>query len=131
MPKSFARNPAPRRASRLRRHQSSEARGIDRSEQRFFDAGLDALAEECAVGQYQPRAPAGLEDVHQQHQEKIGGLSGAELGREVRLNAVLFHAAEGRIDDDDVHALLRPPVAHATNERSTLGQRDPRSHVGA
>jgi hypothetical protein len=40
-----------------------------------------------------------------QDQEQVGGLAGAEGGREVVLDAVLFHAAEGRVGDDDVHAV--------------------------
>ena len=38
----------------------------------------------------------------------FGGLSGAEAGGEVLFDAVLFHAAEGGIGDDDLH-----PVAGA------------------
>jgi hypothetical protein len=77
-------------------------------EQGFLDAGLDAFAEEGAVGQHESGAAAGLEDLHQQHEEEVGGLAGAELGGVVGLDAVLLHAAEGRVGDDDVHALLRP-----------------------
>src|SRR3546814_7526575 len=44
------------------------------------------------------------------HDEQVCGLAGAERGREAVLDAVLFHAAERRVGDDDFHPLLRPPA---------------------
>ena len=85
-------------------------------EEGFLDAGLDAFAEERAVGQHESGAAAGLEDLHEEHEEEVGGLAGAELGGVVGLDAVLLHAAEGRVGDDDVHALLRAPVAQGAGE---------------
>ncbi len=86
-------------------------------EEGFLDAGLDAFAEEGAVGQHESGAAAGLEDLHQEHEEEVGGLAGAELGRVVGLDAVLLHAAEGWVGDDDIHALLRAPVAQWAGKR--------------
>ena len=74
-------------------------------QQVFLDAGLDAFAEERAVGQHDCGAAAGLEQPHDEDEEQVGGLAGAELGGEVGLDAVLLHAAEGRVGDDDVHAV--------------------------
>ncbi len=44
-------------------------------EKRFLDARLHAFAEERAVGQHQAGAAAGLQEPHQQHEEKVGGLT--------------------------------------------------------
>ena len=85
-------------------------------EEGFLDAGLYAFAEEGAVGQHKPGAAAGLEDLHEKHKEEVGGLAGAELGGVVGLDAVLLHAAEGRVGDDDVNTLLRTPVAQGAGE---------------
>ena len=70
-----------------------------------------------AIRQNQAGAAAGLEDLHQQHEEQVGGLAGAEFGREIGFNAVFLHAAEGRISDDDIHAFLGAPVAQRSGER--------------
>ena len=98
-------------------------------EQLFLDAGLDAFAEERAVGQHQAGAAAGLEQLHEQHEEQVGGLAGAELGGEVGLDAVLLHAAEGRVGDDDVHAVLGRPVAQRAGQRVVVA--DVGGHVDA
>ena len=75
-------------------------------------------------GSTRPGAAAGLEQLHEQHEEQIGGFAGAELGREVGFDAVFFHAAERRIGDDDIHALLRAPVAQRARQRVVV------PHVG-
>ena len=93
-------------------------------EQRFLDAGLNAFTEERAVGQHQPGAAARLEDLHEQHEKEVGGLAGAELGGKVGLDAVLLHAAEGRVGDDDIHALLGRPVAQRAGQRVVV------AHIG-
>ncbi len=98
-------------------------------EQLLLDAGLDAFAEESAIGQDQPGPAAGLEELHDEHEEQVGGLAGAEIGREVRLDAVLLHAAEGRVGDDDVHALLRSLVAQGAGEGVVVA--DVGGHVDA
>ena len=85
-------------------------------EEGFLDAGLDPLAEEGAVGQDESGAAAGLEELHDEDEEEVGGFAGAELGGEVGLDAVFFHAAEGGIGDDAVDAFLRTPVAEGAAE---------------
>ena len=82
----------------------------------FLNARLHAFSKEGAVGQHESGASAGFEDLHKEHEEEVGGLAGPELGGEVRLNPVLLHSAEGRVGDDDVHALLRAPVAQGAGE---------------
>ena len=72
-------------------------------EEFFLDAGLDAFAEERAVGEDDGGAPAGSQQPHDERQEKIGGLAGLELLREIALNTVLLAPAEGWIGEDDVH----------------------------
>lgn len=89
-------------------------------EQGLLDSRLNAFAEERAVGEDQPSAAAGLEDLHQEHEEQIGRLARAELGGEVGLDAVLLHAAEGGIRDDHIHALLRRPVAQRAGQRVVM-----------
>jgi len=98
-------------------------------EQGFLDAGLDAFAEESAVGQNESGAAAGLENLHQEHEKEVGGFAGAELGGEIGLDAVLFHAAEGRVGDDDIHALFRSPVAQGASQGVVVA--DVGGHVNA
>ena len=86
------------------------------AEEGFLNTGLHAFAEEGAVGQHESSATAGLEDLHQEHEEEVGSLAGAELGGVVGLDAVLLHATEGWVGDDNVHALLRAPVAQRAGE---------------
>jgi hypothetical protein len=67
----------------------------------FLDAGLHAFAEEGAVRKDDSSAAAGLEDFHDEHEEEVGGLAGAELGGKIRLDAILLHAAKGRVGADE------------------------------
>ena len=85
-------------------------------EQGLFDSRLHAFAEEGAVWQDEAGAAAGLQDLHEEHEKEIGGLTGAEFGGVVRLDAIFLHAAEGRIGDDHVHAFLRAPVTQRARE---------------
>ncbi len=85
-------------------------------QQLLLDARLDAFAEQRAVGQHQRGAAAVLQQVHDQHEEEVGGFAGAEGGGEVVLDAVFFHAAEGRVGDDDVDAVARAVVAQRAGE---------------
>ncbi len=96
--------------------QADDGVQIALGEQGFLDAGFDAFAEERAIRQHESGAAAGLEDLHEEHEEEVGGLAGAELGGVVGLDAVLLHATERRVGDDAVHALLRAPVAQGTGE---------------
>ena len=86
-------------------------------EQRFLDAGLHALAEERAVGQHERGAAAWLENAHEEHEEQVGRLAGAELAWKVGFDAVFFHAAERRVGDDHIDALLRLPVTQRARQR--------------
>ncbi|MNP35791.1 hypothetical protein D3C76_1291390 [compost metagenome] len=48
--------------------------------------------------------------MHDQHQEQVGSLTGAEGGGEIGFDAVFFHATEWRVGHDAVHALARAPA---------------------
>jgi len=85
-------------------------------EELFLDAGFDAFAKEGAIGQGESGAATGLEDLHDEDEEEVGGLAGAEVGGVVRLDAVFLHAAEGGIGGDDVDTLLRAPIAERAGE---------------
>lgn len=76
----------------------------------FLDAALNAFTEEEAIWQHHGGAATVLEQVHDQHQEQIGGFPGAEGGGEVGFDAVFFHSAERRVGDDALDPLARPPV---------------------
>ena len=82
----------------------------------LLDACLHAFAEERAIWQHETSAAAGLEQLHDEHQKEVGGLPRAELGGEVRLDAILLHAAEGRVCHDHVHTFLWPPITQWTCE---------------
>jgi hypothetical protein len=82
-----------------------------------------------AVGQHHGGAAAGLQQLHDQHQEQVGGFTGAEGGRKIRFYAVLFHAAEGRVGDDHFHALFRPPADQRARQRVVVA--DIAGHINA
>jgi len=77
---------------------------------RFLDAGLDPFTKESAVGQHKARAASRPKDLHDEHEEEVGGLARTKLGRKVGFDAVLLHTAKGRVGDDDVHTILRTPI---------------------
>lgn len=61
--------------------------------------------------------PAFLQPVHDDGHEQVGGLAGAEIGREVHLHAVLLATAVRRVHHDDVELVLRLVGAHVALER--------------
>ena len=109
--------------------QADDGVEVELFEELFLDAGLNALAEERAIREDQPGPAAGLEEAHEQDQEEVGGLAGSELGGEVGLDAILFHAAEGRVGDDAVDAVLGAPVLERAGKRVVV--LDGAGHVDA
>lgn len=63
-------------------------------EQLLVDAGLDAFSEERPVGKDKGRAPVGLQEAHEQNQEEVRGLPGAEGRLHVLLAYVLDRAGQ-------------------------------------
>ena len=61
--------------------------------------------------------PPGLSELDDQHQEQVCGLAGAELTREIVLNAVLLHAAKRRIGQHHVNPVAHTDVAQGPSER--------------
>ena len=57
-------------------------------EERFLDTRFHTFAKEGAIGKDKAGAAAGLEQLHEQHEEEIGCLACAELGGKICLNAV-------------------------------------------
>ncbi len=47
--------------------------------------------------------PWSLQQLDDQRHEEVGGFARAQVGGELVLDAIFFHAAEGRVGDDDVH----------------------------
>ena len=80
-------------------------------QQSLLQPRFDALAEQGAIRQHNRGPAAGFEQADEQGQKQIGRFAGAELGREVVLNAVFLLAAEGWIGDDHVHLIGRPIIA--------------------
>ena len=78
--------------------------------QMFLEPRLDAFAEQGAVGQHHGGASARLQQADDQGEEQVRRLPGAEVLREVALDAVLLLAAEGRVGEHDVHAVLALPA---------------------
>ncbi len=72
-------------------------------EQVLLEPGLDALAEQAAVGQDHGSTATGLEQAYEEGEKQVRGFLGAEVRREVGLDTVLLFAAEGRVGEDDVH----------------------------
>jgi hypothetical protein len=85
-------------------------------EQFLLDAGFDAFAKERAVGQHNRAASAVFDQVHDEDEEQVGGFAGADGGGEILLDAILLHAAERRVGDDDIHAVFRAVIAERSGE---------------
>ena len=71
----------------------------------FLEPRLHAFAKERAVGQHHGGAAVGFEDADDEGEEEVGGLAGLEVLGEVALDAVFLASAEGRIGENDVHAV--------------------------
>ncbi len=74
-------------------------------QQVLLEPGLDAFAKQRAVRQHDGGATAGLEQTDDERQKQIGGFLGAEVRGEVASRCRPPPAAEGRIGEDDVHAV--------------------------
>ena len=83
---------------------------VELLEQFFLDAGADAVAEQRAVGHDDGGAArlagAAPELAHDELKEEQRGLGGLLVVGEVAEDAALFLAAEGRVGQDDVDAVL-------------------------
>jgi len=90
---------------------------VELSEELLLDAGLDAFAKECAVGEDHSRSTIGLEQLHDQHQEEVRRFPRPEGRRKIVLDTVLFHTPEGWIGDDHVHVVLLAVVGEGTIQR--------------
>ena len=95
----------------------------------LLDARLHSLSEERPIGEDQSAAPTGFEQGHHEDEEQVGRLPCAERLGEVVLDAVLFHAAERRVGDDQIHAVLRAVVAERPGQRVVVP--DVRRHLDA
>ena len=71
----------------------------------LLEPRLHALAEQRAVGQHHGGAAAGLQQADDEGEEQVGRLAGLEVLGEVALDAVFLAPAEGRVGQDDVHAV--------------------------
>ena len=78
------------------------------------DGGVVGVREEGVLDD-DPRAAAGLEDFNEMLEEEERGLAGAD--GEVLLHFLALFAAEGRIGDDDVEAILFLNVGEVLGER--------------
>ena len=86
--------------------QAHDGMQVEITQQLLLDAGRDAVAEERAVGHDHTAAPAGFERAHDELHEEQGGLAGTRGFGEVQLDAGFLLAAEGRVGDDDLEAVL-------------------------
>ena len=73
--------------------------------QMFLEPRLYALAEQRAVRQHHGGAAVLLQQPDDEGEEQVGGFLGAEVLREIRFDAVFLASAEGRVGEDDVHAV--------------------------
>ena len=93
--------------------QADDGVEVELLEKFLLDAGADAIAEQRAVGDDDGRARGAscgrglaLELAHDELQKQQSGLGGLLVLGEVALDAFFLFAAEGRIGEDDVHAVL-------------------------
>ena len=88
------------------------------AEQLFLDIHLGVVcAEQEAVRQYDRRAAVLFQPVHDDGQEKIGGLAACEIVREVVFHVCLFAAAVGRVHKDHVKLIVFCVVQHVAEKR--------------
>ena len=74
-------------------------------QQGLLEAGLHAFAEQKAIGQDHGGAALVLEQLDDEGHEQVRRFARAQVGGEVVLDAVFFHAAKRRVGDDDVDAV--------------------------
>ncbi len=94
-------------------------------QQLFFDAGTDAIAEQYSVRYHHggtggehltlgpsPQSGEGMlpQLPHDELEEEEGGFGRLLIFGEIALDAFLFLAAEGRVCEDDVHAVALADV---------------------
>ena len=79
-------------------------------QQVFFEAGLDAFAEQGAVGQDDRGAPARFQQSDDEGQEQVCGFLGAEVLGEVAFDAVFFFAAEGGVGQHNIDSVFLFPA---------------------
>ena len=90
---------------------------VEFGEEFLLDVDLGVVgAEEKAVGEDDGGAAAGLEAVHDDGHEEVGGLGAGEVGGEMALDVGLFAAAVGRIHEDDVEAVVVGVVEDVSKE---------------
>ena len=88
------------------------------AEQLFLDIHLGVVcAEQEAVRQYDRRAAVLFQPVHDDGQEKIGGLAAREIVREMVFHVCLFAAAVGRVHKDHVKLIVFCVVQHVAEKR--------------
>ena len=71
-------------------------------QQFFLEAGFHAFAEEETIGQDHGGAALVFEQLDDQRHKQVSGFTGAKVAGKVVFDAVFFHAAKGRVGDDDV-----------------------------
>jgi len=74
-------------------------------QQVLLQSCLHAFAEQRPVGQHHRRASAVFQQPDDEGEEEVGGLARLEVLGEVALYAVFLAPAEGRIGEDDIHAV--------------------------
>jgi len=75
-------------------------------QQHFFQSGFHTLTEQEAIRQYHGGTAPVLQSTDDQCHEQVGRFPCSQVGREVLLDTILFHAAEGRVGDDDIDLFL-------------------------
>ncbi|MNN75392.1 hypothetical protein D3C81_1916930 [compost metagenome] len=70
--------------------------------EQLLDLGFDPFAKQGTVGQHHGGATALFQDFDDELQEQVGSFTGAQIGREVLLDAILFGAAKGRVGEDHI-----------------------------
>ena len=117
VPIPFLLSTLPRRSGGQVR-QADDRVQVELVEELLLDCRLCPLrSEHESVRHDDGGTPAFLQPVHDDGHEEVGGLAGAEIGREVHLHAVLLAAAVRRIHHDDVELVLRLVGAHVALER--------------
>ena len=71
----------------------------------LFEPRLHAFAEERPVRQHHGGAALRLQEADDERQKEVGRLAGLEVLGKVALDAVFLTAAEGRIGENNVHAV--------------------------
>jgi hypothetical protein len=88
------------------------------AQQQFLQRAFDAIAKQKAIGQHHGGAAVFFQQLlDDERHEHVGGFAGAQVGRVVAADAIIFVAAKGRVGDDAIDLVVGAPFVPADAQR--------------